>query len=292
MGTCFLGMRVGLIPAAGLLGLLSTVLAPGTAAAAPGGSLNAVIFEEVKPLFQTTGSTYEGLGVDVLNQIKDQGGYSSVSFTPVGSVSDGLKAIRSGKADIACGVAFTWNRVSNFSYSLPFAIGGTRLLTKAKVDGTPESLSGRTVGVVKGSASAKVLKNVVPGINLQRFDTPSQAFDAFNRGDLTTLGGGTLWLAANSSASSTDLVPLRPYGRSGIGCIVKQSNGKLLSQTNIALGQMMQAYVDGDAGTREMINRWIGPGSSVKLSEAGISALYTLILSTTADMSTSVQASN
>jgi polar amino acid transport system substrate-binding protein len=289
---CFFGMRVGLIPAAGFLGLLSSVLACGSAVAAPGGTLNAVIFEEVKPLFESSGSTYDGLGVDVLNQIKDQAGFSSVSLTPVNSVSEGLKAIRSGKADIACGVAFTWNRVNNFSYSLPFGIGGTRLLTKANVDGTPDSLAGLTVGVVKGSASAKVLKNVVPGITLKRFDTPSQAFDAFNSGAVTTLGGGTLWLAANSSASSTDLVPLRPYGRSGIGCIVNQSNGALLSKTNIALGQMMQAYVDGDAGTREMINRWIGPGSSVKLSETAISALYSLILSTTAEMSTAVEAGN
>ena len=101
-----------------------------------------------------------------------------------------------------------------------------------------------------------------------------------------------MWLAANSNASSTDLVPLRPYGRSGISCIVNQNNGKLLSQTNVALGQIMQAYVDGDAGTREMVNRWIGPDSSVKLSEPAISGLYALILSTTAEMSTSVKAAN
>ena len=107
-------------------------------------------------------------------------------------------------------------------------------------------------------------------------------------GALNTIGGGTLWLAANSSASSTDLVPLRPYGRAGIGCIVNQNNGKLLSQTNVALGQMMQAYVDGDAGTREMVNRWIGPTSGVNLPETAISGLYSLILSTTAELSTTV----
>ena len=87
-------------------------------------------------------------------------------------------------------------------------------------------------------------------------------------------------------------MPLRPYGRSGIGCIVNQNNGKLLSTTNIALGQMMQAYVDGDVGTREMVNRWIGPASSVRLTESAIKALYALILSTTAEMSTSVTATN
>ena len=287
---CCLSMHLRLIPTAGAIGLLAASLAPNAALANPGGTLRAVIFEDVKPLYQRNGSTYEGMGVDVLEQIQEQAGLSSVSYTTASSVSDGFQAITSGKADIACGVPFTWNRVKRVSYSLPFAIGGTRLLTKASVNGTPESLAGQTVGVVKGSASAKVLRSVIPGIALKPFATPADALAAFNAGEVNTLGGGTLWLAANSSASSTDLVPLRPYGRAGIGCIVSQNNGRLLSSANIALGQMMQAYVDGDAGTREMVNRWIGPTSSVKLTETAITGLYSLILSTTAEMSTSVKA--
>ena len=92
---------------------------------------------------------------------------------------------------------------------------------------------------------------------------------------------------ANSSIDKTALLPFRPYGRSGISCIVNQNNGKLLSSTNIALGQMMQAYMDGDAGTRRMINRWIGPGSDVGLSQESIRALYGLILSVIAEINTS-----
>ena len=49
---------------------------------------------------------------------------------------------------------------------------------------------------------------------------------------------------------------------------------------------MMQAYMDGDAGTREMINRWIGPGSDVGLSQETIRSLYGLILSITAELNT------
>ena len=37
--------------------------------------------------------------------------------------------------------------------------------------------------------------------------------------------------------------------------------------------------MDGDAGTRRMINRWIGPGSDVGLSQEVIRSLYGLILS-------------
>ena len=49
---------------------------------------------------------------------------------------------------------------------------------------------------------------------------------------------------------------------------------------------MMQAYMDGDAGTRRMINRWIGPGSDVGLSQESIRSLYGLILSVTAEIKT------
>ena len=42
---------------------------------------------------------------------------------------------------------------------------------------------------------------------------------------------------------------------------MSQNNGKLLSNANLAIGQMMQAYMDGDTGTRHMVERWIGPES-------------------------------
>ena len=44
-------------------------------------------------------------------------------------MKDGIGAVTTGKADIACGVAFTWGRSTQVSYSLPFGVGGTRLLT-------------------------------------------------------------------------------------------------------------------------------------------------------------------
>ena len=254
------------------------------------GTLKAVIFENDKPLVQANGDSVEGLAIEVLNQIRGEAGLSEVSYTRATSVDDGLESVSSGKADIACGVPFTWERAKTFSYSLPFAIGGTRLLAAAGVDGTPESLDGIKVAVVEDSAAAKVLGNVVPEAELTPFKTPAEALAALNDNTVQALGGGSLWLAANKGDSNTMLVPVRPYGRSGIGCIVKQDNGKLLASANLAIGQMMQAYVDGDAGSREEINRWIGPDSSVKLSEATISGLYSMMLGSTAEISTNVKA--
>ena len=280
-------MRAFLAPAAALLALAGPVaLTP--QASAESTTLKAVIFEEVKPLYQKTDTGYEGLGVDVLEQIRIQAKRRNVTYRVASSVNDGIGAVITGKADIACGVAFTWGRSTQVTYSLPFGVGGTRVLmaSDTTMDGTPASLEGTIIGVVKDSQSAKVLRSVVPGATLKSYDTPIEALNAFYSGEVPMLGGGTLWLAANSRIDKTALLPFRPYGRSGISCIVKQNNGKLLSSTNIALGQMMQAYMDGDAGTRRMINRWIGPGSDVGLTQESIRSLYGLILSITAEIDT------
>ena len=292
-------MRVRAVLALGAMALLSACTGqPSAESEAPKspeqssatGTLKAVIFEDDKPLVQANGDSVEGLAIEVLNQIRGEAGLSEVSYTRATSVDDGLESVSSGKADIACGVPFTWERAKTFSYSLPFAIGGTRLLAAAGIDGTPESLEGIKVAVVEDSAAAKVLGNVVPEAELTPFKTPAEALAALNDNTVQALGGGSLWLAANKGDSNTMLVPVRPYGRSGIGCIVKQDNGKLLASANLAIGQMMQAYVDGDAGSREEINRWIGPDSSVKLSEATISGLYSMMLGSTAEISTNVKA--
>ena len=277
-----------LLASAAALSALAAPLTLSPKASAASLELKAVIFEEVKPLYSKTDSGYEGFGVDVLEQIRMQSGRRRVSYRVASTVKDGINAVITGKADIACGVAFTWGRSTQVTYSLPFGIGGTRLLmaSDTTMDGTPASLEGTIIGVVKDSQSAKVLKSVVPGATLKSYDTPIEALNAFYAGEVPMLGGGTLWLAANSRIDKTALLPFRPYGRSGISCIVKQDNGKLLSATNIALGQMMQAYMDGDAGTRHMINRWIGPGSDVGLTQESIRSLYGLILSITAELNT------
>ena len=50
----------------------------------------------------------------------------------------------------------------------------------------------------------------------------------------------------------------------------------------------MQAHMDGDAGTRHMVDSWIGPNSNVGVSQETIRSLYDLILTITAEISTTV----
>ena len=90
-------MRALLAPAAALLALAGPVaLTP--QASAESTTLKAVIFEEVKPLYQKTDAGYEGLGVDVLEQIRIQAKRRKVDYR-VKSVNDGIGAVITGKAD-------------------------------------------------------------------------------------------------------------------------------------------------------------------------------------------------
>ena len=95
-------MRALLAPAAALLALAGPVaLTP--QASAESTTLKAVIFEEVKPLYQKTDAGYEGLGVDFLEQIRIQAKRHKVGYRVAKSVNDGIGAVITGKANIACG---------------------------------------------------------------------------------------------------------------------------------------------------------------------------------------------
>ena len=89
-------MRALLAPAAALFALACPVaLTP--QASAESTTLKAVIFEEVKPLYHKTDAGYEGLGVDVLEQIRIQAKRRKVDYRVAKSVNDGIGAVITGR---------------------------------------------------------------------------------------------------------------------------------------------------------------------------------------------------
>ena len=138
---------------------LVTPLAWATPAVANSTTLKAVVFDDVKPLYQKTDSGYEGLGVDVLEQIRMQARRCKVDYSRATSVRDGLNAVITGKADIACGVAFTWGRSTQLSYTLPFGVGGNPPAHRSRhhggwntqFPGRPNRWSGQGFGLRQGA---------------------------------------------------------------------------------------------------------------------------------------------
>lgn len=259
------------------------------------GSLRAVVIGDGLPMITKEGDTYDGLSMVVLEAIRDQmqtapqakADSFSIEPVPVASAREGLDKIRSGEADLACGVAFSWERQTSVDYTIPFANGGVRLLAPEGNDGTPASLKGQTIGVVQDSVASKVLAASLDDVQFKFFEGPEQALAALKSGDVKVLGGDSLWLKANHKATAPDavVVPERAYARSGVGCVVGDATPKLLNVSNLAIGRLLGAYVDNDPAVRSEVNRWIGQDSAIGLSDDQISKFFRIVLATTAQFS-------
>ena len=259
------------------------------------GSLRAVVIGDGLPMITKEGDPYDGLSMVVLEAIRDQmqtapqakADSFSIEPVPVASAREGLDKIRSGEADLACGVAFSWERQNSVDFTIPFANGGVRLLAPEGNDGTPASLKGQTIGVVQDSVASKVLAASLDDVQFKFFEGPEQALAALKSGDVKVLGGDSLWLKANHKATAPDavVVPERAYARSGVGCVVGDATPKLLNVSNLAIGRLLGAYVDNDPAVRSEVNRWIGQDSASGLSDDQISKFFRIVLATTAQFS-------
>lgn len=264
----------------------------GTTSAFETGTLRAVVIGGALPMVQAKGNDYDGLSFVVLEAIRDQMKHAAkakadsfrIQPIAVASAREGLEKIRSGEADIACGVGFSWERQRTLDFTIPFANGGVRLLAPKGNDGTPASLNGQTIGVVENTVAAEVLEASLDGAAFKTFAAPEQALAALKRGDVAVLGGDSLWLKANQRANApeADLVPDVPYARSGVGCVVGDATPHLLNVSNLAIGRLLAAYIGNDPAVRSEINRWIGTDSGIDLSDEQISTFFRMVLTTTA----------
>ena len=153
-------------------------------------------------------------------------------------------------------IGFSWDRAEQLSYSLPFAVGGVRLLTTGDNDATPEALNGISIGVVKDSVPADVVAKQLPETELTQFDSPAAGLNALRQGTVDAIAHGALWAKANAEAvPGGKAVPERPYGRSAFACVVNPENQALLAKANVAIAQLLQNYIDGEDASTKRINR-------------------------------------
>lgn len=251
-------------------------------------NLKAVALSGALPYSAKNGEQWEGLAHEVLSVIQAElGGDAAPDITEVTSIKAAGDALKDGSANIACGVGFSWDRAEQLSYSLPFALGGVRLLTTGDNDGTPEALSGKSIGVIKDSIPADVVANQLPETEVTQFDSPAAALDALKQGTVDAVANGALWAKANADAvPGSKVVPERPYGRSAVACVVNPENHGLLAKANVAIAQLLQRYIDGDEASTKRINLWIGPDSAVGLSAETIATYYNAVLSTVTGIDT------
>ncbi|SBO44659.1 extracellular substrate binding-like orphan protein GrrP [Cyanobium sp. NIES-981] len=229
----------------------------------------------------------QGYAIDVAGLIAAEvSDYLGRPVKVVSETTEGPEAlfrqVHNGEVDLMCGAQFTWEREMFVDFSIPFALSGIRLLTQGgTLDGTPDSLRGKRIGVVKGSLGEATVKALQPAARLVAVPTLAAGLKALGQGQVDAVGGDSVLLATAAQAArlrEPTLVPTVALNRYAVGCAMPENNSTLRNLVNLAIAKMLQGYVNGDAASRQLVNRWLGPDSELGLPEAMISLYFQSVL--------------
>ncbi len=231
----------------------------------------------------------EGYAIDLARRIDRQlkaelGESVRIRFAPVDNTGVTVEAVASGKAGLACGVPFSWEREKLVDFSLPIGLSGLRLLTRSGgLDGSPASLAGQPIAVVEGSLGAGFLGSLQPTAKAVSFPTLAQAVTALEQkkvagvlGDANVLAG----LRYERKLSGVALVPEQPYVSYGVGCIVPENNSRLLNVVNLAIASLFQGYLEGRPDAVASVAPWFGPTGVLAVPTDRMRAFFESVLIT------------
>lgn len=152
------------------------------------------------------GDTYKGMDVDVATAIAEKLGYDADQITWQEAPSPQREQLlKTGQVDMVVATySITDKRKEEVSFAGPYFVAGQSLLVAADSDitGLNDTLDGKLVCSVTGSTSAQQIKDAVPGVELQEYETYSQCADLVANGTLDVLTTDDVILAgyANQAA--------------------------------------------------------------------------------------------
>lgn len=190
--------------------------------------------------------------------------------------------IRSGAADLACDIPFTWDRDQALDFSRPIALSGLRLMAPAGRFGEDQAdLAGRRIGVVAGSLAESDLRGRQPAARIVTFPTLRAALVALGGAQVQGVVGDSLLLrglAQELGLRGMVLSPRLPFERYAYTCVMPENASAFANLVNRAIVQFQQDYLDGEPTAVALVNRWFGPGSAVNLPPEAIRNLLDLLL--------------
>jgi polar amino acid transport system substrate-binding protein len=229
----------------------------------------------------------EGYAIDLARRIDRQlkaelGASVRIRFAPVDTTTTTVEAVASGRAGLACGVAFSWEREKLVDFSLPIGLSGLRLLTRSGgPDGSPASLAGQPIAVVEGSLGAGVLGSLEPSARPVSFPSLTQAVSALEQRQVAGVLGDTNVLAGlrhERRLTGTALVPEQPYVSYGVGCIVPENNSRLLNVVNLAIAGLFQGYLEGRPDAVAAVAPWFGPTGVLAVPDERVRTFFESVL--------------
>lgn len=146
-----------------------------------------------------------GYEIDIARQLADAllGDAEAVELRPVAN-DDRLAAVLSGEVDVAiAGLAVTPARERIVSFSVPYYLDGTGLITRLPTIRTVQDLTRRTIAVLSASDAVPAVGYLLPQANLLGVESYHAAHESLERdradafaGDITILTG---WQQADPS---------------------------------------------------------------------------------------------
>jgi polar amino acid transport system substrate-binding protein len=229
----------------------------------------------------------QGYAVDVARLVQARleqvtGKPVKLRFEPVNNSADLAKVVASGQASLACGVPFRWDQDASVDFTLPIGISGLRLLAPAgRFTGAPEALAGRRIGVVRDSLAETELRGMQPAARSVPFADPKAALAALVAGQVDGVIGDSALLAGlvrQQRLSGLALTPEVPYERYAVACVVPENDSQFRDLVNRAITQLLQGYLDGEPQSVAEVDRWLGPGSALNLSQEKIRNVFDSLL--------------
>jgi polar amino acid transport system substrate-binding protein len=190
--------------------------------------------------------------------------------------------IRQGEVDLACGTQFTWEREMFSDFTIPYALSGIRVLARqGSLDGSPDSLRGRRIGVLAGSLGDTTIAKLQPQARRVPFTSVDDGIAALVAGRVDAVAGDSLILAGTvqrHGRSGYALVPEKPYTRFAVGCLLPEGDGTFRNLANLAIARLLQGYVAGESAATELVGRWVGPRGIVEIPAEMVRAYFEVVL--------------
>lgn len=192
-----------------------------------------------------------------------------VVFQPAVDSAQLDEQLLTGRAELACGLPFSWDRDSALDFSIPILLSGVRLMAPAgRFSGDPQALAGRNIGAVRGSLGESILRGVQPGARAVIFASLADALNALNAAQVDGVMGDSLLLkgmASRLGLTGLELTPRVAFDRYALACAMPENTSAFRNVVNRAIASLQQGYLNGDPASVAEVDRWLGPGSAVNL---------------------------
>jgi len=187
-----LSWQISLILGCSLLGLAawppSLASAEGLKTIQQRGKLIVSVKDNLRPLgFRGDDNQLQGLEIDIAKRLAQElvGNKDAVVFKSVFN-QDRLRSVLEGQADIAIArITMTPSRSRVVSFSIPYYLDGTALITKNPAISKPFDLTNQTIAVLDNSSTVETIRNQLPGAKLLSVGSYQDALNLLENGEAT-----------------------------------------------------------------------------------------------------------